>query len=97
MHRSRRYPSVHMIALLFVAFGPGVRAQSNLPPGHDLQATDGVEFVLKMFDRYPIVAITDMPGCQELHQFLRTLVQSPDFRSSVIDHLKSSFSELLPV
>jgi hypothetical protein len=72
-----------MAALLFAAFVARVWAQPSLPSGHDLQPTDGVEFVLKMFDRYPIVAITDMPGCQELHQFLRTLVQSPDFRSRV--------------
>lgn len=60
-----------------------VSAQSHLPPGHDLNASDGVEFVLKSFDQYPIVAIADLPGCEEFHQFLRTLVQSPDFRSKV--------------
>lgn len=80
MHRSRRYPSARMAALLF---GATVWAQSNLPPGHDVAPADGVEFVLKMFDRYPIVAITDLPGCAELHQFLRALVRAPEFRSKV--------------
>ena len=60
-----------------------VSAQTHLPPGHDLEVSDGVQFVLNIFDRHSIVAISDLPGCEELHQFLQTLVQSPGFRSKV--------------
>lgn len=67
-------------ALLWTAT---VSAQSHLPPGQNLEASDGIEFVLNNFNRHPIVAIADLPGCEEFHQFLRTLLQSPDFRSKV--------------
>src|SRR2546430_5762097 len=49
-----------------------VSAQPHLPPGHDLEVSDGVQFVLNSFDRHSIVAISDLPGCEELHQFLQT-------------------------
>jgi hypothetical protein len=45
--------------------------------------SSGVEFVTKTFDQYPVVAVADLPGCDELHRFVRTLVRSPDFTSKV--------------
>jgi hypothetical protein len=79
----RGWRSAPMAVLLFITFGGNAWAQDRPPAGADLQPTNGVTFVLDTFDRYPIVAITDMPGCEELHQFLRTLVQAPAFRSKV--------------
>jgi hypothetical protein len=71
-----RYPSACMAALLLAATAG---AQSKLPSGSDPKPEEGVGFVLRMFERKPIVAIADLPGCAELHRFLRTLVQTPDF------------------
>ena len=80
MHRFSRYPSACVVALLLAATAG---AQSNLPSGSDPKPEDGVGFVLRMFERKPIVAIADLPGCEELHRFLRTLVQTSDFRLKV--------------
>src|SRR5262250_1336020 len=77
---SRRNWCASVAALLLTATAS---AQSHLPPKQNLEASNGVEFVLDNFNRHPIVAIADLPGCEEFHQFLRTLLQSPDFRSKV--------------
>ena len=80
MHRFHRDLCASLIAL---ALASTVSSQPNLPPGQDLQPEKGVEFVLKMFERKPIVAIADLPGCEELHRFLRTLVQTPDLSTKI--------------
>ena len=60
-------------------------SQQGLPAGAELQPVKGVEFVLKSFDKYPVVAIGDLPGCEELYGFLRTLVRAPEFAGKVND------------
>ena len=40
---------------------------------------DGVPFVLRAFDNHSLVAIGDYHDMEELHSFIRTLVQSPRF------------------
>jgi hypothetical protein len=70
---------VQVIALL----GATLCAQPSLRPGPELKPAKGVEFVTQAFASHAIVAITDLPGCDELHQFLRSLIQVPGFRSGV--------------
>ena len=40
---------------------------------------DGVPFVLRAFDNHSLVAVGDFHDMEELHSFIRTLVQSPRF------------------
>lgn len=80
MNRLFRDLPVYAVALTLVLVPP---AQA-VPPGRpNPEFTGGVEFVVKTFDRFPIVAIADLPACDEFHRFLRTLVQSPIFRQKV--------------
>jgi hypothetical protein len=72
--------SVYAFVLTFVL---NVRAQAVLPDSPNPRFTDGVEFVVKAFDQYPVVAIADLPGCDEFHRFLRTLIESPAFGQKV--------------
>ncbi len=53
------------------------------PPGTDPLPLPGVEFILKSFDQYPAVGIGDLPGCEEVHDFIRSLIRNPIFPSKV--------------
>jgi hypothetical protein len=58
---------VMMMALLAAAAGVGAR---SVGPDHsssvvDLQAQDGVETVLRAFDRHPVVALGELHGIEQ--------------------------------
>src|SRR5438132_3066032 len=55
------------------------------PSGPDPHPLPGVEFILKSFDQYPAVGIGDLPGCEEAHDFIRSLIRNPAFPSKVDD------------
>lgn len=60
-----------------------VRAQPVPEGAPNAKFTGGIEFVVKTFDQFPIVAIADLPACDEFHRFLRTLIASPEFGRKV--------------
>src|SRR2546427_69091 len=66
-----------------------VWVQSALADGPKPRFDKGVEFIVKTVEQFPVVAIADLPACDELHRFLRTLVRSPEFgrkvRNIVVD------------
>jgi hypothetical protein len=80
MNRVVRALQVCTFMLTFVLT---VRGQAVASDGPSPKFTDGVEFVVKAFDKFPIVAIADLPACDELHRFLRTLIESPAFGQKV--------------
>jgi hypothetical protein len=73
------------ISSLFVALLlPGLLdAQYLARP--DPRPLPGVEFILKSFDHYQAVGIGDLPGCEEAHEFIRSLIRNPAFPSKVDD------------
>src|SRR5712692_9247042 len=75
--------AVAMLALTTLAFGAAPRAQVRLPAGSDPKPANGIDFVQTTLDKYPIVAIGDLPGCEELHDFILALVRNPAFGSKV--------------
>ena len=80
MNRVVRKLPVCAIILTFVLT---VRGQAVLPDGPNPKFTGGVEFVVNAFDQFPIVAIADLPGCDEFDQFLHTLIKSAAFAQKV--------------
>lgn len=85
MIRLSRGRLISAIVLLF-SFNCGTicaRAGDALQEPANPTFSSGVEFVTKTFDQYPVVAVADLPGCDELHRFVRTLVGSPEFTSKV--------------
>lgn len=74
-------------------------AQDALHEPANPMFSNGVDFVTKTFDQYPVVAVADLPGCDELHRFVRTLVRSPEFRSKVhsiiVDFGNPSYQQLV--
>ncbi|HEY2847846.1 MAG TPA: hypothetical protein VGI80_08505, partial [Pyrinomonadaceae bacterium] len=61
-----------------LALASSVRATEQ-----DLQPVDGIRFTMDAFDQHRVVAIADLAGCDQLHQFIRKLVAAPEFRSRV--------------
>jgi len=55
------------------------------PAQADPRPLPGVEFILRTFDRYQAVGIGDLPGCEEAHNFIRSLIRNPAFPSKVDD------------
>jgi hypothetical protein len=55
------------------------------PSGPDPHPFPGVEFVLKSFDQYRVVGIGELPGCEEAHEVIRSLIRNPAFPSKVED------------
>jgi hypothetical protein len=51
----------------------------------DPRPLPGVEFVLRSFDRYQVVGIGDLPGCEEAHDFILSLIRNPAFPAKVDD------------
>jgi hypothetical protein len=60
-----------------------LRAQH--PEGTEPHPVRAAEFILKTFDQYPMVGITDLPGCEELHNLIRSLIREPAFAGKVQD------------
>src|SRR5215470_12212376 len=71
------------VCTFILTFALTVRREGALSDGPNPTFSDGVEFVVKSFDQFPIVAIADLPGCVEFHRFLRTLIESPAFGQKV--------------
>jgi hypothetical protein len=85
MIRMGRGRQVSAIVLIFLSFCGTICAKAGdalQEPANPIFSS-GVEFVIETFDRYPVVAIADLPGCDELHSFVRTLVRSPELTSKV--------------
>ena len=53
--------------------------------GAELKPTNAVPVILNAFDRYPIVALGDLHGCEEFWDFVTSLVRTPEFPNSVND------------
>src|SRR5260370_9327909 len=83
MIRMGRGRQVSAIVLIFLSFCGTICAKA----GDALQEpaipvfSSGVEFVIKTFDQYPMVAFAVLSWSDELHGFLRALVLSPVFTS----------------
>jgi len=71
------------VCAFILTFVLTVRGQAVPSDGPNPKFTGGVEFVVKAFDQFPIVAIADLPACDEFHRFLRTLIESPAFGPKV--------------
>ncbi len=53
--------------------------------GAELKPTNAVPVILNAFDRYPIVALGDLHGCEEFWDFVTSLVQTPEFPNKLND------------
>jgi hypothetical protein len=53
--------------------------------GDGPRPVDGVEFILKTLEEYPIVGIGDLPGCVEEHAFIKDLVLGRKLAGKVND------------
>ena len=78
---SRMLRCCYAAAFLFL-FTTGQSSQTSTS---DPRPIDGVEAIIKAFDKYPIVALGDLHGCQELYDFITPLVRNPDFLNKVND------------
>jgi len=59
--------------------------QSSQTSSSDPRPVDGAEAIIKAFDKYPVVALGDLHGCQELYDFITPLVRNPEFVNKVND------------
>jgi hypothetical protein len=80
MNRLFRILPVYALALTLVLTVRGQAVPSDRP---NPKFTGDVDFIVKTFGQFPIVAIADLPACDEFHRFLRTLVQSRAFSQKV--------------
>ena len=55
------------------------------PAGAEPHPVRAAEFIVKTFDQYPVVGITDLPGCEELHNLIRSVIREPAFVGKVQD------------
>ena len=58
---------------------PRLCAQSDPRP------SPAIDFILRALDQHQVVGIGDLPGCEEAHDVIRSLVRNPLFRSKVDD------------
>jgi hypothetical protein len=63
---------------------PGVLFSQQLSRP-DPRPLPGVDFILGSLERYQAVGIGDLPGSEEAHDFIRSLIGNPTFRSKVDD------------
>jgi hypothetical protein len=68
------------VFLSVVAAGQSSPASSRAP-----RPLDATEAMLRAFDKYPIVALGDLHGCQELYDFITSLVRNPSFPNKAND------------
>ena len=69
-----------------LAFGLSVLSSGHLiAENAELKPTDAVPVILNAFDRYPIVALGDLHGCEEFWDFVTLLVQTPEFPNKLND------------
>jgi hypothetical protein len=72
--------SVAMFSGVFVGISP-VSDTKTVEP------SPGIHFVLDKFDQYPVVAIGELPQCEQVHAFLKSLIQNAGFPGKVNDIL----------
>jgi len=68
---------------LLLQIVPFVASAAQLPMGPKPRPADGTDFILKAFDHHRAVGIGDLPSCDQLHVFLRSLVRNPAFVAKV--------------
>jgi hypothetical protein len=81
---SRTHP-VRVLSLIALGCLGLLPVQPGNAQTNDPRPTDAVTTMLSAFDKYPIVALGDLHGCQELYDFIATLVRNPDFPNKVND------------
>jgi len=82
MFRYYRYWCV-FVAVLVAALLPQRSYCQAQAAVSELRPIDGSNAILQSFDSHPIVAIADLPGCTELHEFVRELIRNPRFSEKV--------------
>src|SRR5262249_40064637 len=80
--RTYRVRVLSLIAVGCLGLLPVQRAPAQ---PNDPQPVDAVTTMLSAFDKYPIVALGDLHGCQDLYDFIATLVRNPKFPNKVND------------
>ena len=58
---------------------------AQLPSQNDPQRSPAVDFILQALDQHQAVGIGDLPGCEEAHDIIRSLLRNPVFPSKVDD------------
>jgi len=81
--KTNKFYSAFLTCTVALSF-PNIRVTQR-PLGADPRPLPGVEFILKSFDQYQAVGIGDLPGCEEAHNFIRSLIRNPMFLSKVAD------------
>jgi hypothetical protein len=61
---------------------PNVSEQQN---SGEPKPTEAIEGILKIFDRFPLVALGELHGSRTQHDFIVSLIQHPDFPDKVND------------
>ncbi len=51
----------------------------------ELRATNAIPVILNAYDRYPIVALGDLHGCEEFWNFTTSLLQTPELSTRIND------------
>jgi len=84
--RRKRFHTAVTATLVLLVFGCRGRplAQRTSQLGEP-QAVDGVTAIVDAFERYPIVALGDLHGCQEFYDFIDRLVRRPELADHVND------------
>jgi hypothetical protein len=67
-------------ALAFSLAGERLAAQAA-----ELKPTNAIPVILSAFERYPIVALGDLHGCEEFWDFATSLLQTPEFPNTLND------------
>lgn len=83
LHHRVLFRSVTVLCQFALLIPATLRAQH--PEGAEPHPVRAAEFILKTFDQYPMVGITDLPGCEELHNLIRSLIREPAFAGKVQD------------
>lgn len=65
------------------AVSSALRSITQRDGGGDAQVQPGIDGVLQAFDSYPVVAIGDEHGLQQLGDFYQALLRHPDFATKV--------------
>lgn len=58
---------------------------AQLPAQNDPQRSPAVDFILQALDQHQAVGIGDLPGCEEAHDLILSLLRNPTFPSKVDD------------
>jgi hypothetical protein len=72
-----------VITLVVTSFS--AQGQVGLPSGAEARPMNGVTFIVNTLKEYQLVGIGDLPGCFEVHQFLKSLLQSRELVGRIND------------